>query len=202
MNDESKHGTLTLPNLLTFSRIAVIPIIMALLMVQGPTKPYDFNRQMSLIAASLFLLAGLTDLLDGYFARKWNQVSIMGKFSDPIADKLIHMVVMVVFIPMGRIAAWWVVLFLFREIMISGLRAVAAAEDIIIDAGSGGKKKTFFLNCGLTAWIIWDPLFGLNAYSIGMVFMILATIFAFSSAFQYTRTFFTQYEKRHAKSKT
>ena len=111
-----------LPNILTLLRIAVIPLIMVLMHLQGRGYSQTTNLVLGYVAAFLFLAAAISDLVDGYFARKYNMVSLIGKMIDPMADKLVHMAVMVMFIPLGVIPAWLVVVHLFREFLITGIK--------------------------------------------------------------------------------
>ena len=180
------------PNLVTFSRIGAIPFIVWLLAIQGPERTVTENQIYSGIAALIFVVAGISDLVDGYYARKYGIVSILGKFMDPTADKLIHMAVMVMLIPLGRFPAWLVVILLFREIMISGLRTVAAAEGIHLSARDWGKKKMVWLTCGLTGLIIYYPIpyLGISAYSFGWVCIGIGLIYSFLSAGEYLYLFF------------
>ena len=96
-------------------------------------------------------------MLDGYLARKLGVVSVLGKFLDPLADKLIVMAALVWMVPMGRIAAWVVVLLLAREISVTGLRSVAASEGVVISAGQEGKTKTALQMIGIVALVLGYP---------------------------------------------
>jgi CDP-diacylglycerol--glycerol-3-phosphate 3-phosphatidyltransferase len=127
------EDALNLPNLLTMGRIVMIPIFLWFL---GQGRPTD-----CFWAAIVFTLAALTDALDGYLARKLNIVSVLGKFLDPLADKLIVMASLVWMVPMGRIPAWVVVALLARDISVTALRSIAASEGVVIGAGQEGKTK-------------------------------------------------------------
>jgi CDP-diacylglycerol---glycerol-3-phosphate 3-phosphatidyltransferase len=191
---------LNVPNIITFSRILLIPVLTAFLLMIDPEKPLAYNQCMSLWAASVFAIAAISDLVDGYYARKFGEVSKIGKFFDPMADKLIHMTAMVLLIPLNRIAAWIVVVLLFREIFITGLRAMAAGEGIIIDAAAWGKRKTAWLNVGLSALLIYYPLFPgksyeLNSYAVGMVCIAIGFVYSVASAINYTLHFFKSVRK-------
>lgn len=181
-----------IPNILTLSRIAVIPVIVALLMVQGDHRSFDANRLYCWIAAALFIVAGISDIIDGAIARRTSQVSIMGKFFDPMADKLVHMAVMVMLIPLGRFPAWLCMALVFREILITGLRSIAAGEGLIIAAGEWGKKKTIWMNIGLSGLLIYYPFFGVNPYTIGWVAVGIASVYSLLSGVQYLALFFTE----------
>src|SRR5437763_6644765 len=108
-------------------------------------------------AGLVFTAAALTDVLDGYLARKLGVVSVLGKLLDPLADKLIVMACLVWMVPMGRIPAWVVVLLLGRDIAVTGLRSVAASEGVVIAAGEEGKAKTALQMIGIICLIAGYP---------------------------------------------
>jgi CDP-diacylglycerol--glycerol-3-phosphate 3-phosphatidyltransferase len=187
---------LNVPNSITLGRIMIIPILGVLLGLQEGSSNDTLNRTLSLWAALVFILAGISDLVDGYYARKYGEVSIAGKFFDPLADKLIHMTAMIFLIPLGRIEAWVVVVLLFREIFITGLRSMAAGEGMIIDAGEWGKMKTAWLNFGIGALIIHYPLFGLNSHVIGYICVAVGFLYSVLSAGQYSLVFVKTMRKK------
>lgn len=121
-------------NKLTLLRVAMIPVY---LLAWGLDA--DWNRYAAL---AVFLLASLTDLVDGYIARHANQVTDFGKFMDPLADKVLVTAAMIVFCAMGRFPVWALVLVLFREFAVSGMRLLAAERGKVIAAGWSGKVKT------------------------------------------------------------
>lgn len=190
MSNLDKKTLLNVPNLVTYGRIILIPVIAALMMIQGPQYSFETNRLLSLIAASIFILTGISDLLDGYYARKYQMTSLMGKFFDPMADKLVHMTVLILLIPMGRMPAIIPVILLFREIYIMGLRAIAAGEGMIIQAGKSGKRKTAWLNVSLAALIIHYPLGPASSFTVGWVAMVFAMYYSLYSALEYSILFF------------
>lgn len=184
------------PNLITIGRIAVIPLLVWLLNGIPGADPHR-DKVLSFWAMVVFAAAGISDLVDGYYARKYGQVSTMGKFFDPMADKLIHMTAMVFLIPINRMAAWLVAALLFREIFITGLRSMAAGEGIIIDAGDWGKKKTAWLNVGLSGLILHYPVFAgtffeLNTVAVANFCMVVGFFFAIASGIQYSVVFFNR----------
>ena len=111
---------LNLPNTISLIRIGVIPILFCLLLSPGPL--------MSLVIAILFIAAALTDLLDGYVARRYHIVTTMGKFLDPIADKLIVNTAMIMLIPIDRIPTWIVAVIIIRDFIVDGIRNIASSE--------------------------------------------------------------------------
>ena len=122
------------PNMLTLARILMIPVFVWL--------TYDADPLSSLLAAALFTLAAVTDIIDGFLARRMNLITVVGKFMDPLADKLIVMAALVMMVRLGRVAAWVVIVLLSRELIVSGLRTIAASEGLVIAAGQEGKWKT------------------------------------------------------------
>lgn len=127
---------MNLPNILTMARIAAVPIVVVLLMFE--------SKQNCFWAAAVFSVAAITDWLDGYLARKWEIVTVLGKFLDPLADKLIVMAALIMLIPLDRVPAWAVFVILAREMIITGLRSIASSEGIVIAASNLGKYKTIF----------------------------------------------------------
>lgn len=126
---------MNLPNKLTVLRMIMIPFFLAALMIDGiPGGKW--------IALALFVIASLTDMLDGQIARKYNLITNFGKFMDPLADKLLVCSAMIALIDLGRIPAWVVIIIIAREFIISGFRLVAADNGIVIAAGWWGKVKT------------------------------------------------------------
>lgn len=133
---EEQTKLLNLPNVLTLSRIAAVPVVVFLLLFE--------SRQNCFWAALIFTLASITDWLDGYLARKMGVVTILGKFLDPLADKLIVMAALIMLIPLDRVPAWAVFIILARDLIVSGIRSIASSEGIVIDASPLGKYKTIF----------------------------------------------------------
>lgn len=186
------NGMLNLPNILTLARIACVPIIVLLLLGD--------SRQLGFWAAAVFSLASITDFVDGYLARKWEIVTVMGKFLDPLADKLIVMAAMIMLIPLQRIPAWAVFLIIARETLVTGLRSVASSEGIVIAASNLGKYKTIFQMVALIAlllhydyyWLFglrWE-LFHVNMHFVGIVFFYISFVLTMWSGGDYLYKFF------------
>jgi len=123
-----------LPNLVTMGRVVLIPFV--LLFID------NFNPLRTFIASLLYLLAAAGDFLDGYLARSRGQVSTLGKFLDPLADKLIVNAVLVFMVALGRVEPWVVVVLIARDLAVNGLRSIASAQGLVISASDGGKIKT------------------------------------------------------------
>lgn len=129
---------MNLPNKLTILRVIMIPVFLVFLLTDcaGGASKY--------IAAAVFVLASLTDMLDGRIARKYNLVTNFGKFMDPLADKLLVCSALIAFVELGYLPAWIVIIIISREFIISGFRLIAADKGVVIAANYWGKFKTTF----------------------------------------------------------
>jgi CDP-diacylglycerol--glycerol-3-phosphate 3-phosphatidyltransferase len=183
-----KGAILNFPNRITLFRISIIPVLFFLLLSPGETG--------SLIIATLFVIAALTDLLDGYLARKYEIVTVMGKFLDPIADKLIVNTAMILMIPIGRISAWIVAVIIIRDFVVDGIRAIASTEGIVIQASNLGKQKTLCQIFAVTALMIHYPFFGADAHAIGTVILYLALVLSVYSGIDYFIKFYEEIVKK------
>lgn len=170
------------PNTITVIRMVFVPIVMALL-AEG-TPGY------CLLAMVLFVVAAISDLVDGYLARKHHLESIIGAFLDPLADKLLVIGVMIMLIPLGRLPAWMVSLFVLRDITITALRGIAASEGMIIAASRWGKYKTTYENVALSFLIFHYPLMGVRIHEIGLMLIYVGLVLALGSGLHYLVQFF------------
>ncbi len=143
---------MNLPNKLTILRVILIPFFVAALMTQGGA-----NETMRIVAAVIFIVASLTDLLDGKIARKYNLVTNFGKFMDPLADKLLVCSALICFIELHQIPAWMVIIIISREFIISGFRLVASDNGVVIAASYWGKFKTTFQMIAIVLMILHIP---------------------------------------------
>lgn len=125
---------MNLPNILTSIRILIVPILVVVLLTKFEGKEF--------VGLGLFLLAALTDFLDGFLARRWGLVTRLGKLLDPAADKILTSAAFISLVELGSAPAWIVVVIVCREFAISTLRAIAAAENLVISASWSGKVKT------------------------------------------------------------
>jgi len=173
---------INLPNAITLLRIGILPVLFLVLLEPG--------EAMSLAIAILFILAALTDLLDGYVARRYNIVTRMGKLLDPIADKIIMSAALVLLIPVGRAQAWVVALMIMRDFAVDGLRSMAAAEGHVIEASRLGKYKTLCQIIAVSALIIHYPICGVDAATIGTAFLYVALVLSLWSGFDYLVKFY------------
>ena len=145
-----------LPNILTLLRIFLVPLLVAALVQQQLRISWRSHLLVAndFLALSLFLAAALTDLLDGYLARRWKQVTTVGTLLDPVADKLLISAVLISLVQIRLLPGWLVILIIGREFAVSGLRSIAAAEGYVIKAGELGKSKTVLQVIGVTLILI------------------------------------------------
>ena len=181
MTNKRFDSIFNLPNTLTFFRVACVPLLMILLLF--PHKATSF------VAALVFGLASISDLLDGFLARRRQMVTTFGVFLDPLADKLIVSAALIMLIPLGRVSAWMVVVIIGRELAITGLRSVAVSEGKVISASELGKKKMVFQIVAILGLLLHYDYFGINCHAVGMFFMWLAVIVTLWSGFSYFRSF-------------
>ncbi|HSN16345.1 MAG TPA: CDP-diacylglycerol--glycerol-3-phosphate 3-phosphatidyltransferase [Anaeromyxobacteraceae bacterium] len=185
MSRTLREEALNLPNAITLARTTLIPVFLWF--------AYHESRVNSFVAALVFMLAGATDFLDGWAARRYNLVTVIGKFLDPLADKLIVMAALVMLVHLGRIEAWVVIVVMAREFIVTGLRSIAMSEGIVIAAGQEGKYKTslqiaaiaFLLLCYTYPidfiWITFD----LDATRTGTWLLYVSLFFSVWSAWNY-----------------
>lgn len=190
MSEDTK--LMNLPNILTLARIAAVPVIVILLLFE--------TKQTSFWAGIVFTLASITDWLDGYLARKWNIVTVLGKFLDPLADKLIVMAALIMLIPLERVPAWAVFVILAREMLVTGLRSIASSEGIVISASDLGKYKTIFQMVAIAGLLFhyrfyW--FFGVEVdflyasfHNAGLFFFYISLLLTIWSGFDYLKKFF------------
>lgn len=171
-----------LPMMLTFSRILVCPLFIPLIRWEATWANWA--------AALLFIAASATDYFDGMLARKYKVISNMGKFMDPIADKVLVATVLIMLIPTGRVRPELVLILLARDILIGGIRSVAAADNVIIDAKAAGKWKTALQMISIPAILVAQPLAGLPLYELGAVLLWISVILSMFSGYQYVQLYF------------
>lgn len=185
-----------LPNMLTMGRILIIPLFV--------WCTYDGDPFYSVVAGAIFTVAAVTDVVDGFLARRWNMITVVGKLLDPLADKLIVAAAMVMMVRLGRLPAWVVIVLLSREFIVTGLRQVAASEGMIIAAGQEGKWKTALQLVGIVALCVHytHPMFYVFAWydvdfnAVGQVLVYASTAFSVWSAGSYFRAFLQMLSSR------
>jgi CDP-diacylglycerol--glycerol-3-phosphate 3-phosphatidyltransferase len=179
---------MNLPNLLTLLRIFFVPLLVAALLMEQRT--FDFAGIIldnALVGLIIFLAAAGTDLLDGYLARRWGQITTVGTLLDPIADKLLISAALISLVQIGIVDAWLVILIIGREFAVSGLRSIAAAAGYTIKASDLGKTKMFFQVVSISLLVLSLHFRPLKPYAD--VFLWAVVFFAILSAAQYFRKF-------------
>ena len=187
-----REDALNLPNLLTFLRIALIPAVLYLLAAGTPEANYW--------AAIVYMITAITDFLDGWLARRRGLVSVLGKFLDPLADKLLVMATLVFMAYLGRLPFLGVVaviILLARDISVTALRSIAMSEGVVMAAGQGGKDKTALQMVAIMLLIVHQtyPInFGfktieVNFNEFGIVLLYVSLILAITSAGEYVKLF-------------
>ncbi len=170
-----------IPNILSLLRIAVSPVLIFLLLSPG--------KFLSIFSAALFWLASLTDLLDGYIARKYNASSSLGKFLDPLADKLLVSTSLIMLVSLGRAPAWMVALIIGREIAVTGLRTMAISDGIVIESSKMGKYKTLSQVSAITGLLLHYSFWSINFHIIGMALLWIALVMTLWSGIEYLQGF-------------
>ena len=186
-----RTGRLNLPNLLTLARVAAVPLVVIIMLSD--------SREAGFWAAAIFGAAAVTDFIDGWLARKWGVVTVLGKFLDPLADKLIVLAALIMLVPFGRVPAWAVFALLAREIIVTGLRSIASSEGIVIDASDLGKYKTIYQMAAIPGLLLhydyyWffgvqSELLHVNMHNYGMFFFSIALALTLWSGFDYLYKF-------------
>jgi CDP-diacylglycerol--glycerol-3-phosphate 3-phosphatidyltransferase len=190
LNARSLRGeAFNLPNAITAIRIAMIPVFLWF--------TYYESRSDSFIAAVTYAATGATDFLDGWVARRTGQITVIGKFLDPTADKLIVMAALVMLVHLGRVAAWVVIVIMAREFIVTGLRTIAMSEGIVIAAGVEGKQKAAFQVVAITFLLLHYSYpvdvgfyaFEFDANRVGAVLLFVSLFFSVWSMVDYFRGF-------------
>ena len=162
---------MTTASKITLVRVALIPVYMVLMYLSGGVaNGYMYG------ALALFIIASVTDFLDGYIARKYHQVSDFGKFLDPLADKLLTIAAMAMFCEWGSFPAWALMIVLTREFAVSGLRMVAGPKGKVIAAGKSGKFKTASTMVGLCVLMVFPSVAAIQLAVMGII--VVTTVYS------------------------
>ena len=180
-----REDALNVPNLLTMGRVAAIPLVLWLM--------WQDTRETNFWAMMLYSAAAVTDFIDGWLARRMNLTSLLGKFLDPLADKLIVLATLVLMVEQGRVPAWAVIIIAARELSVTALRTIALSEGVVIAASRGGKDKTAVQMVAVLALILHDSYYmdygfyagivDMNAVGLGLLY--LSVFFTLTSAGEY-----------------
>jgi CDP-diacylglycerol--glycerol-3-phosphate 3-phosphatidyltransferase len=187
-----REDAVNLPNLLTMLRVVLIPVVLFLLA--------DGTPEANFWAATVYIVTALTDALDGWLARRQNLISVLGKFLDPLADKLLVMATLVWLVHMGRLPLLGVaavIIMVGRELSVTALRTIAMSEGVVIAAQQGGKDKTALQMVAVLLLILHHPYqldFGFASYRVdlnqtGLLLLYVSLVFAITSAGEYIKLF-------------
>ena len=178
--------SLNLPNVITLLRILLIPVFVMLFFTPTPDR--------SLSAAVVFVVAAITDLLDGYIARRMGQITKLGKLLDPIADKLLVLSALILLVNVDRVSALVAILVVAREVGVTGIRAIAASEGMIIVAETTGKYKMALQVVAITMLILESTALSDlgNLHLAGTVTLYLSLVFGYLSGGVYVWSFWKQ----------
>ena len=176
-----------LANKLSILRILITPLVVLLL--------YFPSTATCICATLLFILASITDWLDGFIARRYNSVTSMGKFLDPLADKLLICSVLIMFVHLYWAPAWVVIIIVCRELVVTGLRAIAIDEGIVLAADKFGKAKTVLQIFAIVPILLHFPLAGLELWNFGEIILYISMILAIYSGINYCIYFYKHTQK-------
>ena len=188
----------TLPNILSLFRIAIIPVLVYFLTFTDAVS--------ALWAAFLFLLGSVSDFFDGYFARRNQSVSDLGKLLDPLADKLMILSALVMLAAMDRmdepeVPGWLVAAVVARETAVTILRGLALTEGVVMEAEELGKYKFVLQSFAVFGLLVHYPYLGIDFYVIGMYFLVVSAVIAIWSGVNYHRRFFQLWRQKSVAAK-
>ena len=186
MRSAGQESNINLPNVLTLVRILLIPVFVMLFIDPTPDR--------ALAAAIVFVVAAVTDLLDGYVARKTGQITKLGRLLDPIADKLLVLSALILLVQVDRVSALVAILIIAREVAVTGLRAIAASEGLIMSAEVTGKYKMALQVIAIVLLVLEGTVVETigNLHLAGIVTLYLSLILGYVSGAQYVWSFWRQ----------
>lgn len=181
---------MNLANKLTLLRIILIPFFIVCFYIPNlVVNTVSVNSYLipyaNLLGLVIFLLAAITDFIDGYIARKYNLITDFGKFMDPLADKLLVTAALLILLENGLISAWVVFIILAREFIVTGFRTIAAAKGVVIAAGWLGKIKTVVQFIMISTLLLLNYPFELFNWPVDRIFVALAVVLTVASGIEY-----------------
>lgn len=179
--EETALKIFNIPNLLSISRILSVPVFVMLMLEPTPLR--------ALIAGIVFALASATDWLDGHLARRWGQVTKIGKLLDPVADKILIMSAFIILVEIEVIYAWIAVVFIAREFIVTGLRSIASAEGVVIPAENLGKYKVGAQITAILALLLHAYINHAWLKDLGWIAIWIAMALSVVSAIQYFKAY-------------
>jgi CDP-diacylglycerol--glycerol-3-phosphate 3-phosphatidyltransferase len=180
---------MNIPNRITISRILLIPVFMVIMLADldwGNMTLFGAEMPVShFVGGLIFIIASLTDWIDGFYARKYNLVTTFGKFLDPLADKLLVSAALIILVELGFAASWIVIIIISREFAVTGLRLVLAGEGEVVAAGGLGKIKTTAQILAISALLLHNTIFALADIPFGEIMLYIALVFTVWSGWDY-----------------
>lgn len=180
---------MNIPNKITLSRICLIPIFIVILSIPFDWGAWEIGTTTlpvtHFVAGMIFLIASLTDWLDGHYARKYNLITNMGKFLDPLADKLLVSAALILLVELDLAAAWIVIIIISREFAVTGLRLVAAGEGIVLAASNMGKIKTVSQILAIALLLLHNYPFSYLGIPVDQIVLYIAMILTAWSGIEY-----------------
>jgi len=180
---------MNIPNKITISRIFLIPVFMIVLSIPFQWGTWNIgNTELPVahfVGALIFMIASGTDWLDGYYARKYNQITNLGKFLDPLADKLLVSAAFIILVELGLAPAWVIIVIISREFAVTGLRLVAAGEGIVLAASNMGKIKTTLQILAAILLLLHNFPFSYIGFPLATIVLYLAMIITAISGYDY-----------------
>lgn len=179
---------MNLPNKITVSRILLIPIFLIIMLIPAWKDMSLFGANMPInhfIGALIFIVASATDWVDGYYARKYHLVTNLGKFLDPLADKLLVSAALIVLVEMQMAASWIVIVIISREFAVTGLRLVLAGQGEVVAANNLGKIKTWTQIIAVSALLLHNTIFELVSFPFATIALWVAMFFTIWSGWEY-----------------
>jgi CDP-diacylglycerol--glycerol-3-phosphate 3-phosphatidyltransferase len=186
---------MNLPNLLTLLRIFFVPLLVAALVMESlELRLGRWVLPHELLALTIFLVAAATDLLDGYLARRWKQVTTVGTLLDPIADKLLISAALIALVQVGQVRAWMVIIIVGREFAVTGLRSIAASAGYTIQASELGKTKMVAQVVAVSLFLLGMHWTAVKPWAVGWMWCVV--VVALLSAVGYFRKFWRKVDDR------
>lgn len=180
---------MNIPNKITISRILLIPIFIIILSISFNWGAWDIGNETlpitHFVATIIFVIAAVTDWFDGYYARKHQLITNLGKFLDPLADKLLVSAALILLVELGLAPAWIVIIIISRELAVTGLRLVAAGAGIVLAAGNMGKLKTATQMLAITLLLLHNYPFSYFGFPLDTIMLYIALFFTVLSGIDY-----------------
>lgn len=192
-----------LPNRLTFFRMLMIPVVVLTLYFTDDTPKWlePYHAYLGHIACWIFVVASITDFLDGYIARKRNIVTVFGSFLDPIADKFLVVSALIMLMGLERVHPIVVIILVLREMYMTSLRLLAMSEGVDVPVSSMGKWKTTAQMVATPMLMVYDDFLGLNLEVIGTALMYVAALLSLWSALKYSLSMVKKLQEKRAEKK-